>query len=220
MTAQRTILNMATAALALLSAERAAAQLMTTCAPDSPERRGELGCAILASKALPADLKEPVFWQLYRFASLKEAQAAVGAASVAFDAGGVSWLAAIEPRTANYRGGKHVAQVGPLALPKAAHYTLQVQTSAFTPGMYSLAHHHSGVEAVYVIEGEACYETPDRAVKLGKGETLVIPSPIPMRAVVTGPAMRRVLAIILHDAAQPATTREKEGAGPSLVACK
>ena len=61
-----------------------------------------------------------------------------------------------------------------------------VQSAVFTPGMYSLVHHHSGVEAVYVIDGEACYETPTRAAKLQKGETLALPGGTQMRAMVTG----------------------------------
>ena len=83
-----------------------------------------------------------------------------------------------------------------------------------------MAHHHSGVEAVYVLEGEACFETPTRAVKLRKGETLAIPADVPMRAVATGSTLRRVVAIIVHDAALPATTRFHEGSGRPLVACK
>lgn len=86
--------------------------------------------------------------------------------------------------------------------------------------MYSLQHHDSGVEAVYVLEGEACFETPDRAVKLRKGETLALPTGVPMRTVVTGSAPRRLLSIIVHDATQPATMRMEEGAGPRLVVCK
>ena len=86
-----------------------------------------------------------------------------------------------------------------------------VQSSAFTPGLYSLAHHYSGVEAVSVLEGEACFETPTRAVKLQKGETLAIPADVPMRRVVTGSTLRRLLAIIVHDAALPATMRMQEG---------
>jgi quercetin dioxygenase-like cupin family protein len=86
--------------------------------------------------------------------------------------------------------------------------------------MYSMVHHHPGVEAVYVIDGEACYETPTRASKLQKGETLALPGGIPMRAVVTGPKPRHVLAVIVHDAAQPPTMRMEEGTGPTLVACK
>ena len=94
-----------------------------------------------------------------------------------------------------------------------------VQSAVFDPGMYSLPHHHSGVEAVYVIEGEACYETPTRAARLHKGETVVLAAGTPMRAVVTGSTRRHVLAVIVHDSAQPATMRMKEGAGPKLVAC-
>ena len=220
MTLYRAYLAIATVVLSSLEATPAAAQLMTTCAQDSPERRGELGCTIISNTALPDGLKEPVFWHIDRFASLERARAAVGPASVAFDAAGTSWLMTIESQIVDHRGGEHVAQVGPLTLPRATQYRLQVQSSAFTPGMYSLAHHHSGVEAVYVLEGEACFETPDRAVKLRKGDSLAIPGDVPMRTVVTGSTLRRLLSIIVHDASLPATTRMEEGAGPRLVVCK
>jgi hypothetical protein len=38
--------------------------------------------------------------------------------------------------------------------------------------------------------------------------------------VVTGSTLRRVLSIIVHDAALPATMRMEEGTGPWLVRCK
>ena len=220
MTIYRACLAIAVVVLSSQAANLAAAQLMTTCAQDSAERRGELGCTIIANTALPDGLKEPLFWHIDRFASLERARAAVGPASVAFDAAGTSWLMTIESQTVDHHGGEHVAQVGPLSLPRATHYRLQVQSSAFMPGMYSLAHHHSGVEAVYVLEGEACFETPDRAVNLRKGESLAIPGDVPMRTVVTGSTIRRLLSIIVHDASLPATTRMEEGSGPRLVACK
>ena len=78
---------------------------------------------------------------------------------------------------------------------------------------------HSGVEAVYVIEGEACYETPTRGFTLRKGETLAIPGDTSMRAVVPGSTRRHVLAVIVHDASQPPTMRMEEGKGPQLVPC-
>jgi quercetin dioxygenase-like cupin family protein len=203
-----------------LAANTAAAQLMSTCVENSPERRGEIGCSIIQSKVLPDGLKEPVFWHIDRFDSLERARAAVGPASIAFEAAGTSWLMTIESETSDHHGGSHVARVGPLPLPQAAKYAMLVQSAVFKPGMYSLVHHHSGVEAVYVIEGEACYETPARAAKLQKGETLALPGGTPMRAVVTGSTRRHVLAVIVHDAAQPSTMRMEEGMGPSLVACK
>jgi quercetin dioxygenase-like cupin family protein len=206
--------------LLMLTTNTAAAQLMSTCVADSPERRGEIGCSIIQSKPLPEDLKEPVFWHIDRFDSPAAARAAVGPASIAFDTAGAWWLMTIESKTADHRGGQHVAQVGPLPLPQATRYAMVVQSAVFTPGMYSLVHHHSGVEAVYVVEGEACYETPSRAATLRKGETLSLPGGTPMRAVVTGSGRRHVLAIIVHDASQPATMRMEEGTGPKLVACK
>jgi quercetin dioxygenase-like cupin family protein len=206
--------------LGLLKPCPARAQLMSTCVENSPERRGDMGCSIIETKRLPPDLKEPLFWHIDRFDALDRAQAAVGSASVAFEAAGTAWLATIESRSSNHHGGRHVAEVGPLPLPRAGSYSMVVQSAVFGPAMYSLVHHHSGVEAVYVVEGQACYETPDRAFTLRKGESLALPGNTPMRAVVTGDARRHVLAVIVHDASQPATLRMEEGSGPTLAACK
>jgi len=220
MTPQRACAALAVTLVSLLTANTAVAQLMSTCVENSPERRGEIGCSIIQSKVLPDGLKEPVFWHIDRFDSLERARAAVAPASIAFEAAGTSWLMTIESQTSDHHGGRHVAHVGPLPLPRAQKYAMLVQSAVFTPGMYSLVHHHSGVEAVYVIDGEACYETPTRAAKLQKDETLALPGGTQMRAVVTGSKPRHVLAVIVHDAAQDATMRMEEGTGPPLVACK
>jgi quercetin dioxygenase-like cupin family protein len=207
-------------ALTVLTPSSARAQLMSTCVENSPERRGELGCSIIESKLLPDGLREPLFWHIDRFNSRELARAVVTDASVEFEAAGASWLMTIESRMSDHHGGQHVAGVGPLPLPRVPRLSMQVLSTVFTPGMYSLVHHHSGVEAVYVIEGEACFETPSRASTLHKGETLAVPGGTPMRAVVTGTTRRYVLGVIVHDAAQPPTTRMEEGTGPKLVACK
>ena len=208
------------AVLSILTTNTAAAQLMSTCVADSPERRGEISCSIIQSEPLPERLTEPVFLHIDRFDSPDRARAAAGSSSIAFDAAGVWWLMTIERETTDHHGGQHVTHVGPLPLPRATRYAMMVQSAVFMPGMYSLPHHHSGVEAVYVLEGEACFETPSRAATLRKGETLALPGDTPMRAVVTGTTRRHVLAVIVHDAAQPATMRMEEGTGPRLVACK
>jgi quercetin dioxygenase-like cupin family protein len=192
---------------------------MSTCVEKPPVRAGEFGCSILHTKALPEDLRGPVYWHIDRFDTEEAALRAVGAASVAFEDGGIWWLMAIGPKNSSHHGGRHVAEVGPLPLPPAPKYTMVIQSAVFGPGMYSLPHHHSGVEAVYVLEGEACYETPTSAATLRTGETIVMPAGTPMRAVVTGTTRRHVLAVIVHDSAQPATMRMEEGAGPKLGAC-
>lgn len=215
-------LAIAVTLLSMLMVERAGAQAMSLCVENSPERRGEMGCSIIENKSLPDGLKEPLYWHIDKFDSLDAASAAVGPASVAFEAAGTSWLMSIETQTVDHHGGIHVTQVGPLPLPlpRTPKYSMQVLSTVFSPGMYSLVHHHSGVEAVYVLEGEACFETPTRASKLQKGEALAIPADTPMRAVVTGSTLRHVLTVIVHDAAQPPTMRMEEGKGPPLVACK
>lgn len=219
MTPQRVCSVLAMLLASALTANTAAAQLMSTCVENSPERQGKMGCSIIESKVLPDSIKGPVFWHIDRFDSLERARTGVGPASIAFEAAGTSWLMTIESKPSDHHGESHVALVGPLPLPRAAKYSMLVQSAVFTPGMYSLAHHHSGVEAVYVVEGEACYETPTHASKLQKGETLALSGGTPMRAVVIGTTPRHVLAVIVHDAAQPATTRMEEGAGPPLVSC-
>lgn len=206
--------------VATLRPHGAMTQLMSTCAERSPERQGELGCTVLEDKLMPAGLTGPLLWHIDRFDTLDRARAAVGPTSIAMEAGGIAWLMTIEASASNHHGGTHVTHVGPLPLPKADRYSMLVQSALFAPGMYSLPHHHSGVEAVYVIEGEGCYETPGRGFAVRKGDTLALPAGTEMRAVVTGSTRRHVLAVIVHDAAQPATMRMEEGAGPPLAACK
>lgn len=206
--------------VAAVPAHGPVSQLMSTCADRSPERQGELGCTVLEDKLMPAGLAGPLLWHIDRFETLERARAAVSATSIAVEAGGIAWLLTIEGSAANHHGGSHVTHVGPLPLPKADRYSMLVQSAIFAPGMYSLPHHHSGVEAVYVIEGEGCYETPGRGFTVRKGDTLALPAGTEMRAVVTGSTRRHVLAVIVHDAAQPATMRMEEGAGPPLAACQ
>ena len=206
--------------LLLATASTAHAQLADNCAENSPERSGGIGCGIIGSKLLPESLDGPLFWHIDRFDSLPLARAAAGPAAIALEAAGVAWLMTIESRTAGHHGGVHVAEVGPLPLPDAEGLSMQALSAAFTPGMYSMVHHHTGVEAFYVIEGEQCLQTPERATRMGKGETLAIPAGIPMRVMATGSGVRRALAVIVHDAAQPPTMRMPAESSPQLAACK
>jgi quercetin dioxygenase-like cupin family protein len=206
--------------LSVVIANTATAQLASPCVANSPERRGEFGCSIIENKLLPEGLRGPLFWHIYRFDSLERARAAVGPASVAFEAAGRSWLMTIESKRSDHHGGRHVTEVGPLPLPGAAKYSMQVISSRFKPGTYSLVHHHSGVEAIYVIEGEACYETPTRALRLSKGDTAFIPAGTFHRAVAMGSTPRYVLGVNVHDASKTPTIRMDEGTAPRLVECK
>ena len=196
----------------------ALAQLQPVCFANSPERRGEPGCSIVADKQLPEDLHPPLFWHIDRFDSGDQARAAEGPSSISVDAHSGSWLLTIESKTANHQGGRHIASVGPLPLPSAPKYALQVLSAIFTPGMSSLVHHHAGVEAWYVLSGEQCLETPTAGYKTRAGETFLIEPGVVMRLVTTGSTVRRALAVIVYDASQPPTTRMEKG--PPLISCK
>jgi quercetin dioxygenase-like cupin family protein len=195
------------------------AQEEPLCVENSPERRGEIGCSIIEIKALPANLKEPVFWHIDRFENGESARAAIGPTSIAFQAHGVWWLMSVESESADHHGGEHVAQVKLSPLPQAAKYSMLVISAYIPSGMTSRVHLHSGVEAFYTVDGEQCLETAERAFKMQKGDTLVVPTGVTMRLVATGPKPRRAFAVVVYDASKPPTTRMPMERASGLVSC-
>jgi quercetin dioxygenase-like cupin family protein len=196
----------------------ASAQLETPCVPDSPERRGGLGCSIVEIKPLPASLAKSLYWHIDRFDTGERARAAVTPTSIALEAHGVWWLLSVEPNTRDHHGGEHVAEVLLPALPVAQRYSMLVISAYVASGLTSRVHTHSGVEGFYVVSGEQCLETVARADTMRKGTALAVPGGVAMRLVAIGPVPRRALAVIVYDASKPPTTR-MEG-GPELVPCK
>jgi quercetin dioxygenase-like cupin family protein len=207
--------------LALLSfgaiARRAAAQLEPPCAVNSPERRGEIGCSLVETKLLPARLGGSLVWHIDRFPNAADAQAAVGATSIAFAAHGTWWLMTVEPAADDHHGGTHVASVPLAPLPPAERYAMLAMSAYIPAGLTSRVHVHSGVEGFYVVDGEQCLETATRIYPMPKGTAVMVSAGEVMRLVATGPGPRRALAVVVYDAAQPPTTRPNNP--PALTAC-
>src|SRR5690348_7682998 len=111
------------------------AQEEPLCVENSPERRGEIGCSIIETRQLPADLKEPVFWHIDRFQKGELARGAVGPTSIAFEAHEAWWLMAIGPENDNHHGGEHIAQVKLSPLPPAQAYSMRVLSAYIPSGM-------------------------------------------------------------------------------------
>ena len=195
----------------------AAGQASGQCIENSPERRGEEGCTILENKPLLGPVTKPLYWHIDRFDSLEGARAVAGPDSVAAEAHGSVWLMSVEPQTDDHRGGRHVAMVGPLALPPAAGYSMQVMSALFKPGTASGVHNHPGPEVFYMVAGEQCLETPQGGYRTGVGQAHVAQAGVPMRVKATGSTLRRALVLILHDAAHPAIHNLEEQA--TVVAC-
>ena len=209
----------AVAVLFIFLQKVACAELEPKCVENSPERRGEFGCSYIEDKPLPVSLKEPLVWHIDRFDSGKAALAAVGPASVAFEAHGTWWLMTIESSASDHHGGNHVATVALPRLPPASQYRLLVYSAYVKAGQTSRVHHHSGVEAFYTVDGEQCLETPTRAYRIPKGGTLAVPPGVTMRLVAAGSRPRRGFAVLVYDASQPPTTRTPE-LESQLVLCK
>jgi quercetin dioxygenase-like cupin family protein len=209
----------ATVAFAILSMQIVSAQqLEPKCVEDSPERHGGTGCSYVENKPLSGALHEPLYWHIDRFDDKGKAQAAVGPYSFAFEGHGAWWLLSVEATVNDHHGGTHVNQVLLPPLPTASKYSMLVISSYVPAGLASRVHHHSGVEAFYVVDGEQCLETPTRAYPMKKGDVLVLPTGVTMQMVVTGAVPRRAIAVVIYDASQPPTT-PSENAAP-LMTCK
>ena len=88
-------------------------------------------------------------------------------------------------------------------MPAARSYSMQVMSMLFRPGTVSGVHTHPGPEALYLVAGEQCLETPEGGHGIGAGQAYVVPAGVTMRVRATGLGLRRALVLILHDAAHP-----------------
>jgi len=189
------------------------------CAEDSPERRGEEGCTILASRLLSGTLTKPAYWHIDRFDSLKDAKKAAGPNGVAAEAHGGVWLMTVEGKTRDHHGGSHVALIGPLILPAAESYSMRVASSLLRQGASTPVHAHPGPEVWYIVVGEQCLETEKSAHRLKAGKYFVLPADQIHRGRVQSAAMRGALALVLHDSKRPAS-RDLTDDPPPLKPCK
>lgn len=190
------------------------------CAVDSPERRGEEGCTILASRPLSGPLMRVVYWHIDRFDSLDNAKKAAGPNGVAAEAHGGVWLMTVEGKTKDHHRGAHVAMIGPLTLPAAEGYTMRVQSSLLKHGASTPIHTHSGPEVFYVVSGEQCLETPKAAHRLKTGNFFVLATDQVHRGRVQSTNMRGALALILHDSKRPASRDLVESEAPLMIVCR
>ena len=188
------------------------------CLENSPERRGEEGCTILASRLLAGPQTKPLYWHIDRFESLEAAKKAAGPDGVAAEAHNSVWLMTVEAQAEDHHGGQHVTWIGPLSLPAADRYSMRVGSSLLRPGTTTPVHTHSGPEVFYIVSGEQCLETPKFGKHLGaKQQSYVLPTGEIHRGLVIGSDVRRALALVLHDAAHPASHDLEDP--PPLVSC-
>ena len=189
------------------------------CTPDSPERRGEEGCTILADRPLQDPVPRTVYWHIDRFNSLEDANRAAGPNGVAAEAHGGKWLMTVEAKSKEHHGGSHVAWIGPLALPAANHYTMNVRSTLLKKGASTPVHKHSGPEVFYIVVGEQCLETRKTGHRIVAGKSLILPTDMVHRGRVQTASMRGALTLVLHDSQRPASY-DLPDYSPPLTPCK
>jgi quercetin dioxygenase-like cupin family protein len=119
----------------------------------------------------------------------------------------------------DHHGGEHIASVKLSPLPSAPRYAMRVLSAYIPSGMTSRVHFHSGVEAIYAVDGEQCVETAGQAIRIEKGQAAVLPTGVTMRLVAIGPTPRRGFGVIVYDSSKPSTTRLPMEKASELSSC-
>ena len=167
------------------------------------QKRPEFGCFAIASEKALQFPQSQIYWHVMTFPNRAAAEAAKSATGIVVQEDGRVWLSEFGPRNHVVRGGQSIAVVGPLELPPAKAYTVDLFFAVMRPGDSSRVHIHPGPEAWYVIAGEQCLETPAGTTRAKTGETMFVPPNVPMELSITGTELRKSLALVIHDSIQP-----------------
>ena len=166
------------------------------------EKRPDFGCFNIGTVTGLHFREASVYWHLRTFPSRTAAEAAKSATGIVAEEDGRVWLSEFRTRNSAPQGGELIAVVGPLRLPAAKSYAAVLSYAVMRPGDNSRVHTHPGPEGWYVLAGEQCLETPAGAHRAGAGGTMTVQSNTPMELNVTGNALRRAFALVIHDSAQ------------------
>jgi quercetin dioxygenase-like cupin family protein len=178
------------------------------CEAPASRHAGEAGCWLTAVDSLGELPDGPLFWHLYTYPTVRDAESARGPRGTVVGSFGKAWLYTIAPADWRPAAGERVAVVGPLAVARGTPYTARYMEAVFPPGMPAprLGHRHSGAEAWYVLTGAQCLETPDSLIMARAGEAAMVPQGPAMAISAVGPETRRAVLLVLHPSAAPWTS--------------
>jgi quercetin dioxygenase-like cupin family protein len=162
------------------------------------------GCQLLARPQLAPSGDRPVFWHLTTFSTRRAAESAKRSTDAVVEADGRFWVTSLGPRGDTLAHGSRVASIGPLPLPMATSYQMDLYHVIMPPHSRTRVHVHPGPEAWYVLKGEQCLETPLGAARAKAGQgSIAPPGGTPMQLTNTGRGTRRALFIVVHDPSVP-----------------
>jgi len=166
------------------------------------QERPKFGCFNVGTATGLFFSQSSVYWHLREFSNRTAADAVKSGAGLVVEEDGRVWLSEFGPRNMAIQGGKPIAVIGPMQLPKAESYSAVLSYAIMRPGDSSRVHTHPGPEGWYVLAGEQCLETPAGANKAKAGGTMLVGPNIPMELNVTGGTVRKAFALVIHDSTQ------------------
>jgi quercetin dioxygenase-like cupin family protein len=153
-----------------------------------------------------------VYWHLYTYPTLSEANAHKVLRSTAAQSLGKVWVFTIAGKNWRPTAGERVAVVGPLPHDAQTPYIARYMEAAFEPGTRTPVHTHSGPEAWYVLGGAQCLETPEGITVVRAGEAALVRQGPPMVLSSVGSEVRRSVLLVLHASSEPWITPHAEWA--------
>jgi len=176
------------------------------CETPASQRPSDAGCYLNAVTPME-DISEPVFWHLYTYPTMEAAQAARAKNGTVVQAFNKFWIFTLEREGWRPGNGEHVAVIGPLKTKPGVRYTARYMESTLPPGIAAAVHTHAGPEAFYTLSGAQCLETPEAITVSRAGESAIVDAGPAMTVSAVGREVRRGLALVLYDSAQPWMTR-------------
>jgi quercetin dioxygenase-like cupin family protein len=173
------------------------------CETPVAERTSEFGCYLVSALELGKLPAGDVYWHLYTYPTLSEANAHKGSRSAVVRSLGKVWRYTIAGKDWRPRAGERVAVVGPLPHDAQTTYTARYMEAVFEPGARTPVHTHSGPEAWYVLAGAQCLETPEGITVVRAGEAALVRQGPPMVLSSVGSQVRRSVLLVLHARSEP-----------------
>lgn len=174
------------------------------CSPMAAAQTGQPGADTIAATVLGKLPPVPFYWHLDTYPTRDAAESAKGPRGTVVESFGKVWLFTIAEADWRPSAGDRIARIGPLQLDPGGSFTASYLQATTRPGFQTDVHRHAGPEALYMLSGEVCLETPQgKMVGRAGAEPLLVGAGLPMRLTSTGTVTRRSLVLILHDSAQP-----------------
>lgn len=158
---------------------------------------GASGCFWIASITL-GPMPQQLYWHVDRFSDVAGAEAArsiYGRVTVAL--GGQVFLQTVSDDPAwTAPGGERVATIGPLAAPSGQDLVARFMETTIPAGADGAAATAAGPEALLVLGGSLCVETPAGAHDIAPRGSFIVPAGVPASRTAREPV--QALAVVVH----------------------